>query len=128
MGGSEADEHAPLIDSENLPAPTEGIVVTLFITLRLKQSSPRSDLTRTSALLGADSAHGEHDRSTAELEASRASQAPECCKHRSSSRGPGGGAAGCGQTRPRQARPGEPPGARSSSKPGLPRTRAGSTA
>ena len=34
MSGTEADEHAPLIDYENLPAPTEGILVTHFITVR----------------------------------------------------------------------------------------------
>ena len=28
MSGTEAHEHAPFIDYENLPAPTEGIVVT----------------------------------------------------------------------------------------------------
>jgi hypothetical protein len=34
----------------------------------------------------AESAHGDHDRPNAELEASRASQAPGRCKHQSSSR------------------------------------------
>jgi len=34
MSASETDEHAPHIDYENLPAPTEGIVVTQFITVR----------------------------------------------------------------------------------------------
>jgi catechol 2,3-dioxygenase-like lactoylglutathione lyase family enzyme len=34
MSAGEAHERAPLIDYENLPAPTEGIVVTLFITVR----------------------------------------------------------------------------------------------
>lgn len=34
MSAAEADAHTPFIDYENLPAPTEGIVVTLFITVR----------------------------------------------------------------------------------------------
>jgi catechol 2,3-dioxygenase-like lactoylglutathione lyase family enzyme len=34
MCAAEAHEHAPFIDYENLPAPTEGIVVTQFITVR----------------------------------------------------------------------------------------------
>ena len=38
----------------------------------------------SSALPGADSAHGDDDCSTAELEASRASQVAGCCKHQSS--------------------------------------------
>jgi hypothetical protein len=49
------------------------------------------------ALPCADNAHGGDDRSIAELEASRASQAPGCCEHQSSSRAAGGGAAACGQ-------------------------------
>jgi hypothetical protein len=44
-----------------------------------------------------DSAHGDHDRSTAELEPSRASQVRGCCKHQSGSRATGGRTAGCGQ-------------------------------
>jgi hypothetical protein len=39
------------------------------------------------------------DRSTAELEASSASQVPGCCEHQSSSRGADGRAAGIGQQR-----------------------------
>src|ERR1700690_1141987 len=34
MSATDAHEHAPFIDYENLPAPTDGIVVTLFITVR----------------------------------------------------------------------------------------------
>ena len=34
MSATEAHEHAPFIDYENLPAPTEGILVTQFITVR----------------------------------------------------------------------------------------------
>ena len=34
MSSTEAHEHAPFIDDENLPDPTEGICVTLFITVR----------------------------------------------------------------------------------------------
>ena len=34
MSSTEADEQAPLIDYENLPAPTDGILVTQFITVR----------------------------------------------------------------------------------------------
>ncbi len=34
MSGTEAHEHAPFIDYENLPAPTDGILVTQFITVR----------------------------------------------------------------------------------------------
>ena len=34
MSATEAREHAPFIDYENLPAPTEGILVTQFITVR----------------------------------------------------------------------------------------------
>jgi catechol 2,3-dioxygenase-like lactoylglutathione lyase family enzyme len=34
MSPAEANERAPLIDYENLPAPTEGILVTQFITVR----------------------------------------------------------------------------------------------
>ena len=34
MSATEAREHAPFIDYENIPAPTEGILVTLFITAR----------------------------------------------------------------------------------------------
>ena len=34
MGATEAHEPAPFIDYENLPAPTEGILVTHFITVR----------------------------------------------------------------------------------------------
>jgi hypothetical protein len=34
MSGTEAHEHAPFIDYENMPAPTEGILVTQFITVR----------------------------------------------------------------------------------------------
>ncbi len=34
MSLTEAHEHAPFIDYENLPAPTEGILVTHFITVR----------------------------------------------------------------------------------------------
>jgi len=34
MGATEAHEPAPFIDYENLPAPTEGILVTQFITVR----------------------------------------------------------------------------------------------
>jgi catechol 2,3-dioxygenase-like lactoylglutathione lyase family enzyme len=34
MNDTEANEHAPLIDYENLPAPTESILVTQFITVR----------------------------------------------------------------------------------------------
>ena len=34
MTATEAHEHHPFIDYENLPAPTGGIVVTLFITVR----------------------------------------------------------------------------------------------
>jgi hypothetical protein len=34
MTTTEGHEHAPFIDYENLPAPTEGILVTHFITVR----------------------------------------------------------------------------------------------
>jgi hypothetical protein len=34
MSAAEAHQHAPFIDYENLPAPTEGILVTHFITVR----------------------------------------------------------------------------------------------
>lgn len=34
MSATEADEPAPFIDYENLPAPREGILVTQFITVR----------------------------------------------------------------------------------------------
>src|ERR1700690_1504526 len=34
MSATDAHEHAPFIDYENLPAPTEGILVTQFITVR----------------------------------------------------------------------------------------------
>ena len=34
MGTTEADDHAPFIDYENLPAPTEGILLTHFIAVR----------------------------------------------------------------------------------------------
>ena len=34
MSATEAHEHAPFIDYENIPAPTEGILVTHFITVR----------------------------------------------------------------------------------------------
>jgi predicted enzyme related to lactoylglutathione lyase len=34
MSATEAHEPAPFIDYENLPAPTEGIIVTQFITVR----------------------------------------------------------------------------------------------
>ena len=34
MSATEAHEHAPFIDYENLPAPTEGMLVTQFITVR----------------------------------------------------------------------------------------------
>ena len=34
MSGTEGHEHAPMIDYENLPAPTEGMLVTHFITVR----------------------------------------------------------------------------------------------
>src|SRR5271156_7211648 len=34
MNANEAHEHAPVIDDTNLPAPTEGILVTQFITVR----------------------------------------------------------------------------------------------
>jgi predicted enzyme related to lactoylglutathione lyase len=34
MSATEAREHAPFIDYQNLPAPTEGILVTHFITVR----------------------------------------------------------------------------------------------
>jgi catechol 2,3-dioxygenase-like lactoylglutathione lyase family enzyme len=34
MSATEAREHAPFIDYENLPAPTKGILVTQFITVR----------------------------------------------------------------------------------------------
>ena len=34
MSANEAHEDVPFIDYENLPAPTDGIVVTLFITVR----------------------------------------------------------------------------------------------
>ena len=34
MSATEAHEPAPFIDYENLPAPTEGILVTQFITVR----------------------------------------------------------------------------------------------
>jgi catechol 2,3-dioxygenase-like lactoylglutathione lyase family enzyme len=34
VSATEAHEHAPFIDYENLPAPAEGIVVTQFITVR----------------------------------------------------------------------------------------------
>ena len=34
MSAIEAHEHAPFIDYENLPAPTEGFLVTHFITVR----------------------------------------------------------------------------------------------
>jgi catechol 2,3-dioxygenase-like lactoylglutathione lyase family enzyme len=34
MSPAEANERAPLIDYENLPVPTEGILVTQFITVR----------------------------------------------------------------------------------------------
>jgi catechol 2,3-dioxygenase-like lactoylglutathione lyase family enzyme len=34
MSAAEGHEHAPFIDYENLPAPTEGILVTQFITVR----------------------------------------------------------------------------------------------
>jgi hypothetical protein len=38
MSGTEAHEQAPFIDYENLPAPTDGIVVTQFITVRSVRS------------------------------------------------------------------------------------------
>lgn len=56
----------------------------------------------TGALLRAESAHGEHKGSTAELEASRASHASERCKHESSRHAMGSRAAGIGQLRPRE--------------------------
>ena len=34
MSATEPHEHSPFIDFENLPAPTEGILVTQFITVR----------------------------------------------------------------------------------------------
>ena len=34
MSATEAHEDAPFIDYENLPAPTEGMLVTQFITVR----------------------------------------------------------------------------------------------
>jgi hypothetical protein len=34
MRATEAHEHEPVVDYENLPAPTEGILVTQFITAR----------------------------------------------------------------------------------------------
>ena len=34
MSATEGHEHAPFIDYQNLPAPTEGILVTHFITVR----------------------------------------------------------------------------------------------
>jgi catechol 2,3-dioxygenase-like lactoylglutathione lyase family enzyme len=34
VSATDGDGHAPFIDSENLPAPTEGILVTQFITVR----------------------------------------------------------------------------------------------
>jgi len=34
MSATEPHEHAPFIDYENLPAPTEGMLVTHFITVR----------------------------------------------------------------------------------------------
>ena len=34
MSATDAHEHAPFIDYENLPAPTEGVLVTHFITVR----------------------------------------------------------------------------------------------
>jgi len=34
MSATEAHEHARFIDYENIPAPTEGILVTQFITVR----------------------------------------------------------------------------------------------
>ena len=34
MSATEAHEHAPFIDYANLPAPTEGVLVTMFITVR----------------------------------------------------------------------------------------------
>ncbi len=34
MSATEAQQHAPFIDYENLPAPTEGILVTQYITVR----------------------------------------------------------------------------------------------
>jgi hypothetical protein len=46
----------------------------------------------------ADGAHGDHDRSTADLEASRANRGPACCKHQSSSRAPAGRATPYGQS------------------------------
>ena len=50
MTATEAHEHAPFIDYENLPAPTEGFVVTLFITVRSVARSraftPRSSAAR----------------------------------------------------------------------------------
>lgn len=51
--------------------------------------------------LSAESAHGEHKGSTAELEASRASHMSERCKHESSRPAMGSRAAGIGQAEPR---------------------------
>jgi hypothetical protein len=50
MTTTEAHEHVPFIDYENLPAPSEGIVVTQFITCEASlgpaRSIPRSSAAR----------------------------------------------------------------------------------
>ena len=33
MSSTDAHQHAPFIDYENIPAPTEGILVTQFLTV-----------------------------------------------------------------------------------------------
>ena len=65
-------------------------------------AGPRGSVTQ--CLECADSAHGDHDGSNAELEVSRASQAPRYCKHESSRRAAGGRAAGIGHMQPRRGR------------------------
>ena len=71
-------------------------------------ASARTSLPSASALQRADSAHGEHEGSNAELEASRASHVSECCKHESSRRASGSRAAGIGQSRQRRSRAARP--------------------
>ena len=34
MSSTDAHQHAPFIDSDNLPAPKEGVIVTQFLTVR----------------------------------------------------------------------------------------------
>ena len=60
------------------------------------------------ALRCADSVQGDHDGSTAELDASRASHVPGCCKHESSCRADGGRAARIGQSGQRRCRAARP--------------------